>query len=214
MIIIYTILLKSDNELIISKPERIMCRSKLVDNFHFLVEPDYKGVNMAEFTVTMEYVLPVSKSYHTESLILSEDTYKDYLEYKIPFDTALTKEPGKIEVQLVFTKVEMGDDGELIQRVRRTGKTTITITPIEAWSDFIPDEALLGIDQRLLKADAMIQQLVELLGSFDDTKADNISLKDSILQLLSKGTPIGDKINLSQVEHDCNTNENVKVVEF
>ena len=71
---------------------------------------------------------------------------------------------------------------------------------------------MLGIDQRLLKADAMIQQLVELLGSFDDTKADNISLKDSILQLLSKGTPIGDKINLSQVEHDCNTNENVKVV--
>ena len=189
-----------------------MCRSKLVDNFHFLVEPDYKGANMAEFTATMEYILPVSKSYRTESLVLSEDTYKDYLEYKIPFDT---KEPGKIEVQLVFTKVEIDDDDELIQRVRRTGKTTITITPIEAWSDFIPDEALLGIDQRLLKADAMIQQLIELLGDFDDTKADNLSLKDSILQLLSKGTPIGDKIDLSQANiHGGGVTENIKVVEF
>ena len=61
----------------------------------------------------------------------------------------------------------------------------------------------------------MIQQLIKLLGDFDDTKADNLSLKDSILQLLSKGTPIGDKIDLSQANiPGGGVTENIKVVEF
>lgn len=217
MITIYTILVKDTNELIASQVERIMCRSKLVDNLHFLASPTYKGMDMSDFTVTMEYLLPASKTYKTENLVMSDDTYKDMLEYKLPFDTAFTKEPGDIEVKLTFTKVEMQEDGSVKQYVRKTSATTITIVPLEAWSELIPDEALSAIDQRLLKQDALMKQLIELLKNFDDTKADNITLRDNILQLLANGTPIGNKIDISKgTSPDPGTDNpgKVEVVEF
>lgn len=58
---------------------------------------------MKDCTVVMEYTLPVSKKYRTEFLVASEELYKDYVEYTLPFDTKLTSEAGDIEVQL--TKV-------------------------------------------------------------------------------------------------------------
>ena len=213
MITIYTILVKNTNELISSQVERIMCRSKLVDNLHFLVSPTYKEIDMSDFSVTMEYLTPVSKTYKTESLTVSEELYKDMLEYKLPFDTALTKEPGNIELSLTFTKVEMKSDGKMKQYVRKTSPSSISIVPLESWSEIIPDEALNVIDQRLIKQDALMQQLIDLVNSFDDTKADNLSLKDNILQLLSGDKPIGNEINLSNVQHP-DSDKNIEIVNF
>mgnify|MGYP004475175967 CR=1 FL=1 len=213
MITIYTILVKNTNELISSQVERIMCRSKLVDNLHFLVSPTYKEIDMSDFSVTMEYLTPVSKTYKTESLTVSEELYKDMLEYKLPFDTALTKEPGNIELSLTFTKVEMKSDGKMKQYVRKTSPCSIYIVPLESWSEIIPDEALNVIDQRLIKQDALMQQLIDLVNSFDDTKADNLSLKDNILQLLSGDKPIGNEINLSNVQHP-DSDKNIEIVNF
>ena len=159
----YTILVTSNNELVTSVKERIMQRSKLVDNLHFLVEPEYKGYTMSDFTATLEYILPVSREYKTETLVLSEDLYKDRLEYILPFDTNLTKEAGKVELQLTFTCVEMDSNGDGIQRVRKTSPTTIEIIPISAWADIIPDSALSALDQRLIKQDAQIKALAELV---------------------------------------------------
>ena len=82
----YTILVNDDNTLTTSIRERIMQRSKLVDSLHFLVSPTYKGLDMTDFTVTMEYILPVSKEYVSEVLVKSEELYKEMLEYKLPFD--------------------------------------------------------------------------------------------------------------------------------
>ena len=96
----YTILLDATNELKTSVRERVIQRSKLVDNLHFLVDPTYKGIDMSDFTVMLEYILPVSKEYHTEILVKSDELYKEKLEYKLPFDTSLTKEAGDIEIQL------------------------------------------------------------------------------------------------------------------
>ena len=158
----YTILVTSNNELVTSVAERIMQRSKLVDNLHFLVEPSYKGLSMADFTATLEYILPVSREYRTETLVLSDELYKDRLEYKLPFDTALTREAGKIEVQLTFTCVELDEYGNDVQRVRKTSTTTINIVPISAWADIIPDSALSALDQRLIKLDAQMKALSEL----------------------------------------------------
>ena len=58
---------------------------------------------MKDCTVVMEYILPVSKKYRTEFLVASEELYKDYVEYTLPFDTKLTSEAGDIEVQLTRT---------------------------------------------------------------------------------------------------------------
>ena len=178
-----------------------MQRSKLVDNLHFLVDPIYKGIDMADFTVMMEYILPVSREYKSEVLVKSDELYKEKLEYKLPFDTCLTKEAGDIEVQLTFARVILDADGNNIQQVRKTSPTTIKILPISAWSDIIADSALGAIDQRLIQAESMIHAFDDMMQYMDDTKADNIiyNKDDNYIQLTANGNPIGDKIAIKSI---------------
>ena len=194
----YTLLVNDNNEIITSVKERIMQRSKLVDNLHFLVNQKYKEHDMSDFTVMMEYILPVSREYKTEILVKSDELYKDKLEYKLPFDTSLTKEAGKKELQLTFVTAEMEVDGNVTQRVRKAGPSTITIVPVEAWSNIIPDSALSALDQRLIMTEAMINAANETLALIDSTKADNMvyDKETNVLQLTANGQLIGDSINL------------------
>lgn len=194
----YTVLVTNENELITTVKERIMQRSKIVDTLHFLVDPIYKEIDMTDFNVMLEYVLPVSKEYCTELLIKSDELYKDKLEYKLPFDTDLTKEPGNIEVQLTFTKADLDVEGRSLQYVRKTSPTNITIVPISAWSDIIPDSALNALDSAMLEIDAKIKALEEMTGSTATAKADNISLDTETheIYLTADGKPIGDRISI------------------
>ena len=81
----YTILVTTNNEAIVSTPDqRIMQRSKLVDTLHILVAPTYNGISMSDCTVLMEYKLPVSQEARSEILSLSDELYKENLEYTLP----------------------------------------------------------------------------------------------------------------------------------
>ena len=199
--ILYTILINDDNTLTTSVRERIMQRSKLVDSLHFLCPQTYKELDMADFTVTLEYILPVSREYKTEELVKSDELYKEMLEYKLSFDTDLTKEAGEIEVKLTFSKVDLDEDGNNIQYVRKISSTTITIVPIEAWCDIIPDKALDAIDQRIIKTDAQIKALLEANEITRIEKADNLVLDSDTkeLYLTAEGEQIGDKVKLSDL---------------
>ena len=212
----YTILLNETNELTTSIRERIMQRSKLVDSLHFLVDPIYKGIDMSDFTVMMEYILPISREYKTEILVKSDELYKNKLEYKLPFDTCLTKEAGKIEVQLTFIKVELDADGKSVQRVRKTSPTTITIVPISAWSDIIADNALTALDQRLIQVDAAIAAANEMNNYLSETKADNIIVnkETNTIQLTANGCPIGDAVEYSSCgikSFDVDEDDNITI---
>lgn len=209
----YTFLINDDNTLTCSQQDRIMERSKMVDNLHFLASPTYNDVDMSEFTVTLEYKLPISNKYKTEVLSLSESLYKNKLEYILPFDTNLTSEPGDIEIQLTFTNVEMDVQGKITQFVRHVGPGVIHIVPINAWSDIIPDDALTALDQRLIAADALLKSLNERNKTIMDSKADNLSYKNEVLQLTANGNPIGNAIKVTQdnVESEDGT---IRVIEF
>ena len=200
----YTFLINEDNTLTTSKRERIMERSKQVDNLHFLADPTYKDVDMRDYTVVLEYLLPVSKRYKTEILEKSEELYKNKLEYKLPIDTNLTSEPGDIEIQLTFLNVTMDPDGTTVQHVRKVGPGVICIVPIQNWSDIIPDEALGALDQRILALNAQIKALSDRNNAIIDGKADNLSYEDNLLQLMANGKKIGNaiKITTETVETD------------
>ena len=200
----YTILINDDNTLTTSVRERIMQRSKLVDSLHFLCPQTYKELDMADFTVTLEYILPVSREYKTEELVKSDELYKEMLEYKLSFDTDLTKEAGEIEVKLTFSKVDLDEDGNNIQYVRKISSTTITIVPIEAWCDIIPDKALDAIDQRIIKTDAQIKALLDVNEITRLEKADNLVLdsENKELYLTAEGEQIGDKVKLSDLGNE------------
>lgn len=194
----YTILLNETNELTTTVRERIMQRSNCVDSLHFLVDPIYKGIDMTNFTVAMEYILPISKEYHSEILVKSEALYKEKLEYTLPLNTNLTKEHGDIEVQLTFTNVDLDASGKSVQYVRKTSPTVITILPISAWSDIIPDNALSALDQRLIKMDAQIKAIDAMNQVIINEKADDLSYNEDTneLQLMSGTNEIGKKVTI------------------
>ena len=222
----YTILVNDDNTLTTSIKERVMQRSKNANTLRFLVNQKYKIddsvlnqienveeiesisivngagiIDISDCTVIMEYILPISKKLKTIILTKSEQLYKEKLEYKLPFDTNLTSEPGDIQVQLTFIKVDLNEEGEGFQFVRKTSCTNIHITPIAAWSDIIPDEALDAIDQRIIKTDAQIKALMEASEVTRLEKADNIVLDGDTkeLYLTADGEQIGDKVKLSDL---------------
>ena len=193
----YTFLINADNSLTASVTERIMQRSKLVDNLHFLADTIYSGVDMTDYTVLLEYKLPVSKSYKTEILKKSTELYKNKLEYKLPFDTNLTSEAGDIEFWLTFSDVEMTAEGEPIQHVRKVGPGVVHIIPISNWADVVPDEALSSLDQRLIELIALNKSMYDQLNINLDGKADNIKYQNNILQLTSNGKEIGNAVEIT-----------------
>lgn len=197
----YTILVMDDHSLVATRRERIMQRSKIVDTLRFLVPPTYEGLDMSQMVVCLEYLTPVGRKYETEILVKSTELYKDHLEYKLPFDTKLTNEPGELELQLTFAEAVMDVNGVISQPVRKTEPTTITITPIAAWADIIPDSALTALDQRLILLNAQMKGLSDLANSINNTRADNIYYDDEeeTLQLTSNGVGIGDKISVKDM---------------
>ena len=98
-------------------------------------------------------------------------------------------------------KVTLDADGNGYQYVRKTSTTTITITPISAWSDIVPDKALNAIDQRLLETQKQIKALEELNDISATTKADNITLdsETNTITLTANGEKIGDAISISEL---------------
>ena len=201
----YVILVNEDGTLYGSHKERIMKGSKLVDNLVFLVDPIYKGVDMSDASVVLEYVLPISRKYKTEYLTLSDERYNDcFLQYKLPFDTCLTSEAGTIELQLTFAKTELDIKGKGTQRVRKTSSTTIEIIPVTAWADLVPDDALSALDERIIKQDAQIRALADLAVLLNENQVDNLvyNSKEDTLQLSAKGMGVGDKVSVKDIMDD------------
>lgn len=192
----YTIIVENDNSLYGSCKKKILQREKLFNKLWILVAPYYNGYDMSRCTVTMRYLLPISKEFVTETLVLSDERYEEYLKYTLPIDTNLTKEWGDIELNLTFTLLDIDDNGDVVQRVRKTTGHIIHITRLPDWDNFVPDSALSALDQRILKQDAQIRRLAELADIIDGSKADNLVYNDidETLQLSANGIGIGNKI--------------------
>ena len=201
----YIIIVENDNSLYGSQKRRIMQREKLVNTLCFLAPQYYNGYDMSQCTVMMRYLLPISKEFKTEILRLSNEKYKDeYLKYILPVDTCLTKEFGEIELNLTFTMLDVDDNGNVVQRVRKTDNHLLKITPVPDWDSVIPDEALSALDERIIKlcideqisigdyvltggelpamvlVDAVLRYVPEVLGN--KTSTDDESFTDNLLE--------------------------------
>lgn len=202
----YIFLLENDNEIIATHREVLMQRSKLVDEVWFLVNPKYKisENDMSDFSVVMEYILPVSKAYHSLELIKAEEGYKEYLKYIVPLNSNLSSEAGDIQLQLSFISVGLNADGNSVQKVRKTKPAILHITPIAAWGDIIPDASLAAIDQRIIKTQAQIKELEQLANALECNSVDNLvyDSNEDTLQLSANGVCIGDKVSVKDMLDD------------
>lgn len=200
----YTIIVCNDNTLYGSQKVKIMQREKLFNKLQFLVPPHYNGYEMCNCTVTMRYLLPISREFRTETLVLSDERYEEYLKYTLPIDTNLTKEWGDIELNLTFTLLDVDNNGNIVQRVRKTENHILTITQLPNWDSVVPDSALSALDQRILKQDAQIKALASLAETIDNNQVDNLVYngKEETLQLYAKGVGVGDKVYVRDMLDD------------
>lgn len=217
----YTVLVKNDNTVISTVRTNIMHRSSMVDNFRVLVDPMYNGFDMRTFQCVMEYKLPISDTYTPEILTPSDELYSGKLDYRLPVDTKITSEVGDIEFKFMFIRADMDENGNPIERVRKTSSSTLTILPVAMWSDYISDAKLDSIAQALLMNQAQnkyLEGIANQLGSYADvlnmTKADNIAkdVETQEIYLTSNGKEIGNRI---KTEGSSVTDEHgVPVVDF
>lgn len=202
----YTFLLGDDNSLVASRREVIMQRSKLVDEVHFLVAPEYKTAenDMSLFNVVMEYILPVSRQYHTLELVQDPEGYQEYLKYVVPMDTNFSSEAGDIQLQLTFVYVGLDADGNGVQKVRKTKPTKLHITNVAAWSDIIPDSALSSLDQRIIKTQAQINELGYYAQVLSENQVDNLKYDDvtETLSLMAGDQTVGNPVNVREILDD------------
>lgn len=185
--------------------QRIMHRSKLVDDLFFIVEETYNSHNMANTTVLLEYLRPVSKKYETELLVLSESKYNEkHLQYHLPVDTKLTAEVGRIEMWLTFAYTELDASGNNTQHVRKAGPVFIEVLPTATWADIIPDSALSALDQRLIKLDAQMRGLSDFAQNIEASAVDDIKFDDieETIQLTANGVGVGSKISVKDMLDD------------
>lgn len=202
----YIFLLENDNEVTASHREVLMQRSKLVDEIWFLVNPKYKNLeeNMSVFSVVMEYILPISKSYRSVELVKDSEDYKEYLKYVVPLDTDLSSEAGDIQLQLSFIYVGLDADGKDVQRVRKTKPAKLHITPIAAWGDIIPDDCLSPIDQRIIKTQAQIKELGYYAEIINENQVNNLvyNSDEDTLHLMAGDKVVGDKVSVKEMLDD------------
>ena len=210
----YTIIVCDDNSLYGSCKKKIMQREKLFNELWILAPSCYNGYNMSRCTVIIRYLMPISKEFKTETLVLSDEKYEEYLRYTIPIDTCLTKEFGDIRLNLTFIMLDKDENGNVVQRVRKTDDYVLTVTKISDWDSVVPDEALQAIDQRIIAQSAQIRALEELANAFDATQVDNLIYNENTneLQLSANGNEIGNKVVIKTGTADLE--DGVPVVDF
>lgn len=200
----YTLKIDDDNNIITTKREVIMQRSSNANTIQILVPRYYNTIDLSQCQMLMEYWLPVSKVYRTVFLTPNSINYKemDYLEYLVPCTTEYTAEAGDIHIHFTFYNVELSEDGASgRQTVRKTNAGVIHITPISAWSDIIPDEALTALDQRVIALQTAIRQIEALT----DTTISNIptdlalDTANHLLHLVAEKGKIGSGVDVNDL---------------
>lgn len=199
----YTILINDDNTLTKSVTERIMHRSHNVNTIRFLMNPTYistttdNEMSMTEFTVVMEYTLPISKQYKTVTLTPEEDLYKDRLSYLFTTTGEFTSEPGDIQIKFIMTKVDILEDGTKVGYVRRTEDAMIHITPVKNWDDQITSADLGTLAEVLLEINSKAAKIEDLANQLATDKVSDIVLnsdEDSLYLVDADGQKVGEGI--------------------
>lgn len=157
----YTLRITDDNA-VISTRCTLMEKSNCVDEIQIAVNKLYKNqLDMSEYTVRMEYVLPISHKIRNTILEVSKvDEDKGVIYYNIPVTVHIDSEPGDIEVSFTFYRLEHDDESNKdISYVRKTMPGIIHITPLAQFENYEPSEMFTEIDQRILAMEAKQKDL-------------------------------------------------------
>lgn len=210
----YTIIMSTDKSLITTVKTTLYQREKLADKIQFLFPQNYGDLKLSEFTATLKY-LDHGNEAHAETLIPNEELYKDMIRFVLPVDTDLNRFAGDITIRITLTKVDMDNRKNY---VLHTGETTIPISPLSDYFQFVSDKSLEIIDQKIIELDTRIKAQEQISDAFDLTKADDLHYENNRLSLLAKGKKIGKEVELNAEQGDViefsNDTTDFEVVSF
>lgn len=190
--------MQSDKSLICTVKTVLYQRDKLVDKLQILIPQMYEDIDLSDFTTVLKYVDQGNEA-HSEILTKDEELYKEsYLRYTLPVDTDLTRFAGDIKICLTLNKVDMD---EMKEYSLNTGETTITISPLSDYYNFVSDESLSVIDQKVNELNVKLEAIDKMATTYNEEKADNIKLdkETSELYLTANDKQIGDKISIDDL---------------
>lgn len=207
------ILMKSDKSLVISKDSKIYQKESVVDKLIFLFPTEYNGISLSNFSFNLTYLDPQGGR-HTELLVIDEEPYKEnFISCQLPVDTEITKYTGTITLSISATWL---DAETLKQYVLKTSTLQIEISPLSTLYEFVPDESLDIIDQRIMALNGKIEALEKLEDRIDSEIPDDLSIdSNNILRLSVDGTSIGDGVEIvtSVKDNDKNTTDGILDIE-
>lgn len=203
----YTIIMNDDKSLRKGETVKIYQREKLVDKLQFLLPLTYHDFDLSKFTVTLKYV-DQGNIAHAEILVPSEELYQNTRRaYYLPVDTNLTKFAGTITIHLTLSKLDL-NDGK--QYVMHSGKTTITVSPLEDLYAFVADESLEVFDRKMFELEAKIQATDMLVGDIEANQVDDLVMNGDLLQLSARDVPVGNGVKIQSAVGE----DGVPIVDF
>ena len=165
--------MNEDKSLMITVPTTIYRGEKNSDLITFLIPGEYEGNNIADYKMTMRYILPSGLG-RSEELVFQPEMYKSYLQYSTQLNSRFTEERGEITIWLTA----FGRDGDI---VLKTGEVAVTISQSKDISAYLPPNELDQIDQLAAK-----------VAELEAKKADGLSYDEakSVVYLTRGGIPI------------------------
>lgn len=198
------ILMKSNKLLVITEHTKIWQKESAVDTLLFFMPTQYQDIDLSRFTFTLTYLDPQGGR-HTEMLTADTELYKEnYLVFRVPVDSEITNYHGTITLSLSGVWV---DSETMKQYSIKTSSLQIEISPLSTLYEFIPDESLDTISQKMMELNAKIQAVEKIEDMLDKEIPDDLVLDtDNKVHLSIDGDAIGDGVAVVSAAEDTDEN--------
>lgn len=198
----YTIVMDKYKNLNTTVRTSIFQQESMVDKIQFLIPPQYNGVELGDYIVTLKYVDP-NGNFHSEVLTKDEEMYKDYLRYELPVTTKLTAVSGTLVLRLTLVKFEPAtteqSSGEPIEDSTTTvidkfesNSTTLMVQKPNGFNDYVNFEDIEAYKAQIANLSKDVTDMYEKVPT-DLEIGDNENL-----HLVHDGTQIGEGVEILQ----------------
>lgn len=144
-----------DKSLQMTKSSANYQMENLADNLVFLIPPKYEDYELGKCSILL-FLLNQNENPNIVQLESQNETYNDYIVYKIPIDRNLTFKPGSIKMWLNF----INSDWNL---VLKSGYSYLKISEHDLSEEYLPDEDLDLLDQWQTKMDSVYKTALDSL---------------------------------------------------
>ena len=184
----YTILMDKYKNLNTTVRTALFQQESMVDKIQFLIPPVYQGTELNDYIVTLKYVDP-NGNFHSETLSLDAELYKDYLRYELPVTTKLTQVAGTLTLRLTLVKFASGDDTTEIDKLE-TNSTTLMINRPDGFNDYVNFEDIEAYKAKIAQLDRDVTDMYEKVPN-------DLEIGDEQnLHLVHDGTQIGEGVEI------------------